>query len=210
MRSLRDLFGRRTVSAEDALRLDSIRSSHELRAAASGAGKSLDDFLMESDAWITFSSGNGVEDARSFELLNKTNQFNLNGRHMSASDWQAYFRQPGACLLTVSYADKYGPLGKIAVVLARVSEVRVEVEAWAMSCRAFSRRIEHQTLRYLFEKFSVQKIALQFQETARNQPVREFLTEILGGPPGGLPIWLTKSQFEANRPPLHHQVREAR
>ena len=54
---------------------------------------------------------------RAFELINKTNQFNLNGKRFSESDWLSFLQDPAAFLLTASYEDKYGPLGKVAVIV---------------------------------------------------------------------------------------------
>ena len=57
----------------------------------------------------------GPDDRRAFELVNKTNQFNLNGRRFQPADWAAALARPGAWLAVVSYQDRFGALGKIAV-----------------------------------------------------------------------------------------------
>ena len=76
-------------------------------------------------------------DARAFELVNKTNQFNLNGKRLSESEFQTALNRPGAVSLVVSYQDKYGPLGKIAVALGEVAGSVLKLDTWVMSCRAF-------------------------------------------------------------------------
>jgi predicted enzyme involved in methoxymalonyl-ACP biosynthesis len=52
-----------------------------------------------------------------------------------------------------------------------------------MSCRAFSRRIEHRCLQELFERFDVDHIEFEFERTSRNGPTEEFLSSILGEAP---------------------------
>jgi len=144
-------------------------------------------------------------DARAFELLNKTNQFNLNGKRFSESEWRTFLKDPAAFILTVSYKDKFGSLGKIAVILGRTSGRVAHVSGWVMSCRAFSRRIEHQCLKYLFENLEADEITLDYQLTPRNGPLQEFLTEFLGETPGEI-VRLSKEQFAGKLPPLFHRL----
>ena len=55
--------------------------------------------------------------------MNKTNQFNLNGRRFQEAEWQNWLNAPDTVLVTASYRDKYGPLGKIAVIAGDLFEV---------------------------------------------------------------------------------------
>ena len=116
-------------------------------------------------------------------MINKTNQFNLNGRRYTESEWLSFLRDSKSHLLVASYKDKYGQLGKIAVLGARIDGDRAAVDLWVMSCRAFSRRIEHQCLRQLFGRFGVDEISFDFERTPRNTPFEEFLTGLLGAKP---------------------------
>jgi predicted enzyme involved in methoxymalonyl-ACP biosynthesis len=52
------------------------------------------------------------------------------------------------------------------------------VDAWVLSCRAFSRRIEHRTLQELFHHLQLSQIILNFVATNRNGPFQEFLSSI--------------------------------
>ena len=184
LKHLRDCFGKSVVSAEDEIRTRSIRATAEFREALA-PGRGPDDFLRHAEAVISFSLKPDAQDRRAFELVNKTNQFNLNGRRFSESEWLSFFEGPSAFLLTASYEDKYGPLGKIAVVMGRIDGSRLHVSAWVMSCRAFSRRIEHQCLRYLFEKTGAEEAVLDYEATPRNGPMQDFLAETFGEAAGG-------------------------
>ena len=62
------------------------------------------------------------------ELVNKTNQFNLNGRRYTEADWRKLLARPGALLVAVSYEDKFGPLGTIAVVAGRARASRLTLK----------------------------------------------------------------------------------
>jgi len=207
MRHLRDRCGKGRVSQDDAVRLGSIRKSAEFREHAAG-GAAPESFLETLGAVVTFDFAAG-EQPRVLELMNKTNQFNLNGRRYTEADWRKSLASPDAVCVAVSYEDKFGPLGTIAVALGQVRNGCLELEAWVMSCRAFARRIEHQTLRILFEAAGVGDIEFDFAATAKNAPLREFFAGILGREPDSQ-FTLTRAQFQAKCPALYHQVREMR
>ena len=110
-------------------------------------------------------------------------------------------------MLTASYTDRFGALGKIAVLAGRAEGSQVHVEAWVMSCRAFARRIEYQCLQRLFDRFNIEQIAFDYGETQRNKPLSNFFTELLGKPPIGT-CAIDRKTFAAACPKLYHQIKE--
>jgi FkbH-like protein len=110
------------------------------------------------------------------ELINKTNQFNLNGGRVEAGAWQRFLARDDSFVLGVSYGDRFGPLGTIGVVAGTRANGLLHVEHWVLSCRAFSRRIEDHMLQVLFE--GQEQVSLAFRRTERNQPFREFLARL--------------------------------
>jgi len=206
LRRLRDLFGKSIVSEEDSIRLQSIRAAAALPGSSNGDANSLDSFLQDAQAIVTFTFGKHKDDHRAFELLNKTNQFNLNGTRLSESSWTAYLDDPATFLMTVSYEDKYGPLGKIAVLLGRAHGTVAKINCWVMSCRAFSRRIEHQCLNWLFDEFGLEEIHFDYQRTERNKPIHDFLLSIAAGPLDG-DARTSRAGFVEKCPSLFHQIK---
>jgi FkbH-like protein len=204
---LRDSFAKATVSEEDVLRLQSLRESSAFEESAIGAGTSLDDFLQKAEGRLTFASGKSAEDERAFELVNKTNQFNLNGRRYDRAAWTKLLNDGETCVITASYEDKFGKLGRIAVLIGRMAHRRFLLESWVMSCRAFSRRIEFHCLQHLFEKFPVDEIVFDFQTTGSNGPLMEFLQQTLDGPVEGNSK-LSRSSFVKKAPKMPHHVEE--
>jgi FkbH-like protein len=203
---LRDLFGKPSLSEADRIRRQSIRNAGVLQDLVQAGVASYEKVLKQAEAQIHFSLVTAGGSARAFELVNKTNQFNLNGRRYREVEWQNYLRQDGAFLLAVSYKDKFGPLGEIAALLGRkLRDGNLRVDTWVMSCRAFSRRIEYQCLRYLFQKFNVDGIVFDWLKTPRNGPLCEFLSSL-----GTLEreFRLSRQQFDAQCPLLFHSVEE--
>src|SRR6266853_485283 len=114
---LRDCFGKDKISQEDGLRAASVRANSELQHGIEQASPAaVGDFLRQIDGKLTLSSQKQLLDSRSLELVNKTNQFNLNGRRFQEAEWQNWLNAPDAVFVAASYRDKYGPLGKIAVI----------------------------------------------------------------------------------------------
>jgi FkbH-like protein len=187
--TLRDLFGKQVITDEDAIRLSSIRARTQVVELLNEQGTVSDAFLRDADGEVTINYAKEPIDPRALELINKTNQFNLNGTRCSQLEWERYLTEPSSFLMIVSYKDKFGPLGKISVVAGRQEGGQVIVDYWVMSCRAFARRIEFQCLLQLFHRFDVESVKLEFVETERNRPMRDFL-EALG---------MTSNLLELNR-----------
>lgn len=190
---LRDLFGKPTVLAEDKLRLASIRNAASFEQAAQGGD--LDGFLAGLDATVTFDARKLDDGGRLLELLNKTNQFNLNGVRVSESEWARLLADADSVVVGVAYADRYGSLGTIGLAVGKMVRPEVlELGHWVLSCRAFSRRIEEHTLRFLFGSSGCQTIRLAYRATERNKPFRELLGRL------GLTLEPARDSVTAPRP----------
>jgi FkbH-like protein len=197
LEQLRDRFGKPRLFEEDLLR------AHSLRRSAVEPSSSLPDyecFLGEAKPEVSFEYCDSTVDPRALELINKTNQFNLNGKRHTHSSLLHHLQSPGGFIMVVSYKDKYGPLGKIAVVCGSRDHNEVHVETWVMSCRAFSRRIDYRCLEELFKHFAVENVTFDFQATERNAPLRDFLGKMLGAPPSpGCKLARTDFQARGSR-----------
>jgi FkbH-like protein len=207
---LRARFGKSEVREEDRLRLASLRASAALRQESSGEAPA--DFLSRLEAKVTFETVHADaadNDRRALELVNKTNQFNLNGARYTEAEWKALGARTGAFLATVSYEDRFGPLGRIAVLGGYMDAGLCCVDIWVMSCRAFSRQIEFQTIRRLFDKTGASAIRFRFRATERNGPLQSFFAESLHGASSGEgERELEASVFDRLCPPLFHQVND--
>ena len=192
---LRDRFGKSRLLGEDLLRAQSLR-----RRAGDNSPLPLPSyrlFLEEAKPEISIEYCDSAVDPRALELINKTNQFNLNGKRHTHGSLLRHLQSPGGFIMVVSYKDRYGPLGKIAVVCGTRNHNEVHIGTWVMSCRAFSRRIEHRCLEDLFEHFAADQVTLDFQPTERNSPLQEFLANVLGESP--FPgCKLTRADFKAH------------
>lgn len=207
LKYLRSVFGKSSVSSDDRLRLESLRKGAAWQEGISHSSRiSLDEFLKLAEASILFDTSKPPE-ARAFELINKTNQFNLNGRHYTEPEWRMFHASANTFSVLVSYEDRYGMLGKIAVMAGEVGGRKLHLKTWVLSCRAFSRRIEHQCLKFLFERFGCEEIVFDYVQTARNGPLQNFFAGLMGSPPQS-DMSLSRNFFAAHAPALYHEVKE--
>jgi len=206
LEDLRDLFGKQALSQEDEIRLESLRAAHAANEADVSPRSSPERFLKEAGGKLQLSFAKNPADPRPLELINKTNQFNLNGKRHTEASWKRYLSEPQVFVLVASYEDKFGPLGKIAVLAGRRDGGMLRLDHWVLSCRAFSRRIEHGCLLRLFEKFDAQEAACDFVATPRNGPLQEFFTELLGAAPG--PGCSIRRKQLLKCPPVYFEIQE--
>jgi FkbH-like protein len=211
---LRDLFGKDKISEEDGLRTASLRANADFQQRIKQTSQEASgDFFRQIAGTITISSQKQPLDSRALELVNKTNQFNLNGRRFQQVEWQKWISAPDTVVAAITYRDKYGPLGKIAVIVGELmngdsaKSRKFCIRTWVMSCRAFSRLIEYECVRWLFAKLDVAEMEFDFVPTARNTPMRDFLQRIRKAPaePG---CHLSREQFLRNCPESSHVFEE--
>ena len=201
LEELRDLFGKPILSEEDALRARTVGGvPPDLPPVTSGAERQ-DAFLARAEQELVVLPAPVVGDPRPLELVNKTNQFNLNGRRYTEGEWRALLGREGAFAVLLAYRDRYGPLGKVSVLAGRLAGRRLRVDTWVLSCRAFSRRIEWATLDFLFDRLKILDIAFAYAPTPKNHLVADFLRSLADEEPG-TEACVTAERFAARKPRL--------
>ncbi|HEY0779699.1 MAG TPA: HAD-IIIC family phosphatase [Gemmatirosa sp.] len=203
---LAELFGREGTGDEDRIRADSIRNAGAVREALGRSATDPDVFLAGLRGEIEVVLVDDASDERAFELVNKTNQFNLNGRRYTTAEWRAAVERPGAFVATATYRDKFGPLGKIAVAAGVVSGDEVRLDAWVLSCRAFARRIEFGMLRALLDASGTDAVVLDLERTPRNGPVAEFLDTLGASMPARGDVRIPRADVDRLAPAVPHAV----
>jgi FkbH-like protein len=208
LRRLRDLCGKGQLSEDDGIRRDSIKRGVQFQSELASAETAPESFRQQLASVLTLDF-DCADSPRVFELVNKTNQFNLNGIRYTEPEWRRLVAAKNSVLLSATYEDKFGPLGVISVLEGELTGSRMVVSTWVLSCRAFGRRIEHAILRLLIDRFNLKEVEFNFCPTARNGPLQDFLAGILGSKPAGQVI-LSREQFDRNCPRIYHETREFR
>jgi FkbH-like protein len=202
LRELAAMFWREEVTAEDALRASSLRAGAELDQARTSAPDE-HEFIRDLAGRVTIEAGSSWEQPRALELVNKTNQFNLNGRRFDEAQWRTLCTRPGAFVWTISYEDRFGPLGLISVLAGVAAVGTVTVDCWVLSCRAFSRAIEHHVLSSLCRDHDADRIVFDLVPTERNGVLRGLLERLA---PSGKNPELDRGALEATELTDLHEI----
>jgi FkbH-like protein len=169
---LTGLFARSTVTAEDRIRTGMYRSRLAGLAPTNVAGADLTEFLRGLDMHLTFTDRSQGDRTRAVQLINKTNQFNLNGRRLADHD-VAGVLTAGGRLFTATLTDRNGTHGEILACLINSTG---GIESFVMSCRVFQRRVEFAFLAWLGAHHAPLRY-LCYRPTERNEPIRQFLED---------------------------------
>lgn len=165
------LFDRRSVTSEDSERTEMYR--RRVAAHPPTEGVRLVDFLKDLGMVLTMRDRTEGDWKRAHQLINKTNQFNLNGRRMDESE-VALVLTEGGRIFTATLDDRTGSHGEIMSCLV---DRHGRVQSLVMSCRVFQRRVEYAFLLWLLGHWQGPSLTLAFSPTKRNEPFRNFLTD---------------------------------
>ena len=166
------LFARSSVTIEDRERTAMYRRRFETILPTDAVGGDISEFLKELRMTLEIRERKLGDSTRSLQLINKTNQFNLNGRRLSNEELAQQLAN-GSRLFSATLTDRAGGHGEI---LAALVDPAGCLTAMVMSCRVFQRRIEHAILAWLITQ-GVSVTHADYMATERNGPVKMFLNE---------------------------------
>ena len=165
------LFDRRSVTVEDAERTEMYRRRVAAHPPTKGAG--LMDFLKDLKMVLTMRDRSETDWKRAHQLINKTNQFNLNGCRVDESHVASVLTEGGR-MYTAMLDDRTGSHGEIMACLV---DRYGKVQAMVMSCRVFQRRVEYAFLLWLVVHWQGPALSFAFSATERNEPFHNFLAD---------------------------------
>ncbi|HEV8263336.1 MAG TPA: HAD-IIIC family phosphatase [Gemmatimonadales bacterium] len=175
LRDLASLFAHSDVTAEDRERTEMYRRRLEGMAPSDEQGADLTRFLQDLHMTLTIHDRSRGDRTRAVQLINKTNQFNLNGRRRTEQEVRAIL-EGGGRLFGASLTDRTGNHGE---VLACLVAADATIASLVMSCRVFQRRLEYAFLAWLATQ-PHPPVGFDWASTPRNAPFRQFLGEIAG------------------------------
>jgi FkbH-like protein len=167
------LFARTTVTDEDRERTALYQRRLQSTVPSGDSGGDVYGFLRELDMTLMIRDRSTGDRARAIQLINKTNQFNLNGRRLDEGEVAAQLVL-GSRLLTATLSDRTGSHGE---VLAALIDADGRITSMVMSCRVFQRRVEFAFLAWVAARSPLLRSA-DYVETERNAPVGRFVAEL--------------------------------
>ena len=165
------------MTAEDLGRNRSYRS-RAIAAEERAAAPDVDAFLAGLQPLAVVTTLTAENEDRVTQLIAKTNQFKLNTSAYSPED----LRSGEVQVMAVSLSDRLQAYGLVGIAVFEPRGRDLYILQWVMSCRVFSRRLEHLMLELLSKHAlaaGCDRILLSFLHTGRNEVARRAL-EALG------------------------------
>jgi FkbH-like protein len=140
------------VTDDDRARTAMYRQNR-VRAQLQAATTDLPAYLRSLEMELEWRRFDSMGLARTTQLINKTNQFNLRTRRYTEAEAAAVMDDPRAFGLQLRLEDRLGDNGVIAVVIGLMDEKeRCVIDTWLMSCRVLGRMVEQATLNVVAEE----------------------------------------------------------
>ena len=150
---------------------------------------------------------------RIHELINRTNQWNLQGSRCTFQEVRAWHQSANHVIYSVRVKDKFGDMGLVCSCVGEYTESSLDVIVFVLSCRVFGYGIETLVLQKLEQDSLARlgRIAVRgfFRETPHNKPCREMYSKhgyaevdgvwIHTGNPGAAtqPTWFERIEVDA-------------
>lgn len=171
-----------SMSDEDRGRSRAYRDN-ALREEALAGASDISTYLRDLEMHATWGLAEPARMARMAQLINKTNQFQLTDRRYAEAELAALAADPAHWVAWFTLRDRFGDHGLISVLVARTDGATAHIDAWAMSCRVFSRRLEDLAFQVLGREMQARgcsEIIGRYVPSAKNGVVSELYPR-LGG-----------------------------
>lgn len=168
------------LSSEDRLRSDSyqgLRRAEEVRSSA----RNIAEYLAGLEMTASLYEATSADSLRLAQMEAKTNQFNLRTRRFSEEEVLAFIDSQDRYVLACRLADRFADHGVVASIVLRRAGATLEIENWVMSCRVFSRTLEHFMLRELMSlarSMGVERLVADFVPTSKNAVISDLLANL--------------------------------
>lgn len=166
LKSLRGHFLRARPATGVESRLKSYQSAARIAVTRETNSDGYENYLKSLEMELTIERIRPEQKERVFELLNKTNQFNLTGQRYHLSEFEMILRN--AHVYAISLKDRLTDFGIIGAAIVNQNTL----EQFVLSCRVFSRHIEDASIKFFRERGVTE---IPFRPTPKNQLVHDFL-----------------------------------
>ena len=136
----------------------------------------LDNFLKSLEMKLRLKNCTYSDCQRPSQLINKTNQFNMNGVRRKEDEIMAIIRNGGQ-LLSAELIDNTGSHGEIIAILI---DHFGNVLSFVMSCRVFQRKVELAFLYAIVNYLNID-LNIKWSKTMRNEPFAKFVHTMFPG-----------------------------
>jgi FkbH-like protein len=114
------------------------------------------------------------------ELINRTNQFNLEGSRTTFREVSAWHKSSDHLILVGQTGDRFGDMGTTCIAVVECSATEMRILPFVLSCRVFGYGIEQgvmNRLKQIASQRGLSRIIGRYQATPQNAPCKDFLAD---------------------------------
>jgi FkbH-like protein len=171
-----DAFDTLRVTSEDRAR-GRMYQEHRGREALRAEAGSLEEYLTRLDMQINAVLAEGPTRTRLFQLVHKTNQFNLTTRRYTEAEFDERTRAGDYRVFGIHVRDRLGDNGVVGLMILHLVADACDIETFLLSCRVLGRSIETGVLAYAVElarAAGARRLRGRYVATAKNALVRDL------------------------------------
>ena len=174
-------FDTYTISNEDQIRNIDYTSENKRKYLKKSINNT-EKFLKTLDMKAIISDLNENNIYRAFQMLIKTNQFNVRTQRHSELQLRNFLNNSRNILLTVSLSDRFGDQGIIGLIIGVMQSNNILfIDSFLLSCRALGRDVEN-VLWYVFLEKALKKnistIKAEYIYTQKNSQVSDLFDRL--------------------------------
>ncbi|WP_033287158.1 HAD-IIIC family phosphatase [Streptomyces sp. NRRL F-525] len=169
-------FDSRELTTEDITRVSKYRDEL-VRNDFLHTFESIEDYLRELKIEVRLAEPADTEVSRISQITLRTNQFNLTTLRLQPSEVRAMRDDGDSLVLGIAAADRFGDNGLVGAIFARRTNDELHIENFLLSCRVFSRGIEHACLSALLRlarDSGLSAVCGMYRTSAKNSIVKDF------------------------------------
>ncbi len=170
-----------TVTDEDRERTAQYHGNRA-RDALRRSATDLEGYLRGLEMRLVWRRFDRIGLARTVQLINKSNQFNLTTRRYTEAEVMAVMDDPAAFGLQLRLIDRFGDNGVIAIVIGRKAGDRdLMIDTWLMSCRVLGRQVEEATLDLIARQarlLGASRLVGEYIPTKKNGMVKDHYAKL--------------------------------
>ncbi|MEY8199230.1 MAG: HAD-IIIC family phosphatase [Colwellia sp.] len=170
------LFDGSRLTEEDRNR-NQMYSGNSQREIAKRKSTNIGEFLGSLTMSAQFSPINNLSNARSYQMLTKTNQFNLTTIRYSEAEVIKIANDSQWLTLTASLTDKFGDNGQVGLMFVKLLGDEAVIDTFLMSCRVIGRTLETAIISEVADKLrklGIVSLKARYFPTHKNELVKDL------------------------------------
>ena len=162
-------------TADDLLRADHYTAEQKRHESVAA---SPEEYLASLEIAVNVFAARAMDVARLTQLINKTNQLNMNCRRRSEAEVAALLEREGVVVRMIDVQDRFGKYGTVGAYILALNEEGATIDTFVLSCRALGRFVERAMVSQVADDAGARPVTATVETHARNEPARRFFAEL--------------------------------